>query len=66
MDKLRPCPFCSGSPRIMHDANGTPNGVFCKCGAFVRFMHMPKYSGDTFGDVQNRIVERYNRRGEQP
>jgi hypothetical protein len=63
MTELKRCPFCGGNPRILHDPDGTPAGVVCKCGAIVRFMHVPKYSGDTFGDMRERIVERYNRRG---
>ena len=64
-NKLKPCPFCGGTVRIMHDPDGTPNGVHCKCGAFTRFVFMPKVVGETFGDVQERIALRWNRRAEE-
>lgn len=61
-DNLKPCPFCGGEPRIIHDPDGEPNGVHCKCGALVRFLFMPKVVGETFGDRQAKITERWNRR----
>lgn len=62
MAELKRCPFCGGNPRILHDVDGAPSGVLCKCGAMVRFIGVREQSGDTFGDMQERIVERYNRR----
>lgn len=64
MIELKPCPFCGGNVRMMHDADGTPNGIHCKCGAYTRFLFMPKIIGETFGDVQDRIIERWNSRAE--
>lgn len=64
MTELKPCPFCGGQAKIMHDLDGTPNGVHCKCGACVRFLFMPKYVGEKFGAVQERITQRWNRREE--
>ena len=60
--KLKPCPFCGGKVRIKHDADGTPSGVHCKCGAYVRFLFVPKVMGESFGAIQERIAERWNRR----
>lgn len=51
-----------GMAKIVHDLDGTPNGVHCRCGALVRFLFMPKKVGETFGETQERIVERWNRR----
>ena len=62
MIDLKPCPFCGGKPRFIHDIDGTPSGIHCKCGALVRFVFMPKYVGETFGATQTRIAERWNRR----
>lgn len=62
MTELKPCPFCGSEPRIWHDIFGEPSGVQCKCGALVRFIHMPEVKGKNFGVVQKRITERWNRR----
>lgn len=66
MTDLKPCPFCGGQVRrILHDVDGTPSGIHCKCGALVRFLFMPKVDGENFGAVQERITERWNRRAEE-
>lgn len=62
MEDLKPCPFCGGNVKIIHDIDGTPSGVHCKCGALVRFLFMPKRAGKTFGETYDRITERWNRR----
>ena len=62
MTDLKPCPFCGGKPRILHDPDGTPSGVHCRCGALTRFLFMPKKVGETFGETHERIAERWNRR----
>lgn len=62
MDKLKPCPFCGREVKMMHDPDGTPSGVHCRCGALTRFMFMPKKIGEKFGETHNRIAERWNRR----
>lgn len=63
MTDLKPCPFCGGKPDYWYDAELVPVGVTCKCGASVRFMRMKAMgSKETFGDVQKRIAERWNRR----
>lgn len=62
MTELKPCPFCGGKPKIVHDLDGTPNGVHCMCGALVRFVFMPKVVGGNFGATQERIAKRWNRR----
>lgn len=64
MIELKKCPFCGGDAKIIHDADGTPSGVHCKCGAFVRFLFMPKKAGEKFGETQDRIAERWNRRAD--
>ena len=64
MTELKPCPFCGGKPKIIYDASGAPSGVHCLCGAYVRFLFMPKVVGETFGETQKRIEERWNRRME--
>lgn len=65
MDNLKPCPFCGGEARILYAPDGEPSGVHCKCGALVRFLFMPKVVGEKFGAVQERIVERWNKRESQ-
>lgn len=62
MEKLKPCPFCGGEVRMMHDIDGTPSGVHCKCGALTRFLFMPKKVRENFGETHRRIAERWNRR----
>ena len=63
MVELKRCPFCGGNPKIWYDGNLVPYGVLCKCGAAVKFRGISERRGDTFGDIQERIAERYNRRG---
>ena len=60
--ELKPCPFCGGVVKMMHEADGTPSGVFCKCGAYTRFLHITKATGYTFGYIQEKIAEKWNRR----
>ena len=62
MSELKPCPFCGGTPRINYNREGNPVGVHCKCGAYVRFLFMPRIIGETSGDVQDRIAARWNAR----
>ncbi len=61
-DELKPCPFCGGQAKVLIDPDGTPSGIHCKCGALTRFLFMPRVVGENFGAVQERIVERWNRR----
>lgn len=62
MIKLKPCPFCGSKAKVIHDPYGTPSGVHCKCGALVKFLFMPKVVRETFGETQDKIVEKWNRR----
>lgn len=64
MTELKPCPFCGNAVRYSHNIELEPDGVCCgKCRMIVRFTSVkPIQKGEKFGDVYNRIAERWNRR----
>lgn len=64
MIELKPCPFCGQTVKMIHDPDGEPNGIHCKCGALVRFLFVPRVKGESFGERHDRIAERWNRRTE--
>ena len=62
MLNLLPCPFCGAEPKVLHDRDGIPIGIHCKCGAMVKFLFAPQVIGETSRDAEKRLIERYNRR----
>ena len=68
MNELKPCPFCGNKVDYNHDLNMEPHGVWCKhCKMIVRFTRVKAIQrGETFGDVERRIAERWNRREGEP
>lgn len=63
MDNLKPCPFCGEKVAYWHDAKMEPVGVQCqRCGLAIKVLRIRHKRGETFGDAQQQIAERWNRR----
>ena len=64
MIELKPCPFCGNNVRYNINMDMEPDGIWCgHCKMIVRFTRVkPAQKGETFGDVQNRIADCWNRR----
>lgn len=63
-EELKKCPLCGNNVQYNINIAMEPDGIWCGyCKMLVRFTRVkPIQKGETFGDVQKRIAERWNRR----
>lgn len=63
MSELKKCPFCGAPVRIVRNAVLEPEGVYCtKCHMIVKYTNIEPNKGVTFGDIERKIAEAWNRR----
>lgn len=61
---LKPCPFCGGTVKWVHDLDGAVSGLRCpECKGFFRWPRI-KTNGnhEPFGVAMDKIAEIWNRR----
>ena len=63
MSELKPCPFCGGAVRFIHNIEMEPDGIICdRCKIVTRFMRIKVNNGERFGVVMSKMAEAWNKR----
>ena len=65
-EKLKPCPFCGGKVGYNYNIELKPDGIHClNCKMIVRFSGIKMNPKETYGELQARFAEKWNRRAEK-
>ena len=65
MDDLKTCPFCCGRVSFAYNAELIPYGIKCaNCHFVLSFTRIKLGRNETFGELQARMAEVWNRRAD--
>lgn len=64
LKELKPCPFCGGQVKFVHDMNSEIIGIRCPdCKSMTKFYGLPTpKKSETFGETMNRWAGKWNQR----